>query len=109
MIRRPGGIGWRIAAAALVVAGVALAILAFGVVIVGADRFSTLMVGHGQTPETSDAMFRESVLTAVVVAALVAVLVALLLAALVGSRLARPLRQVGTAARRVARGDYAAR
>jgi len=109
MIRRPGGIGWRIAAAALVVSGVALAILAFGVVIVGADRFSTLMVGHGQTPETSDAMFRESVLTAVVVAALVAVLVALLLAALVGSRLARPLRQVGTAARRVARGDYAAR
>ncbi len=109
MRRGPGGIATRIALAALVVAGIALAILALGVGVIGAQRFSELMAEHGQSVEASAAMFQESVVTVVGVAAVVAILVALVLAAIVGSRLARPLREVGTAARRIARGDYAAR
>jgi two-component system sensor histidine kinase BaeS len=103
------GIGSRIAAAALVVAAVAIAIVALGVVVVGAARFTAMMVGHGESAEASDAMFREAIVTVVVVAALVAAFAAIALATLVGSRLGRPLREVGAAARRVARGDYAAR
>jgi two-component system sensor histidine kinase BaeS len=103
------GIGARIAAAALVVAGVALAVLALGVVLLGADRFSTMMVEQGSTPEASALMFREAVVTVVGVAIVAAVLVALVLAAIVGTRLARPLQVIGAGARRIAMGDYAAR
>ena len=106
---RPRGIAARIAVAALVVAGTGIAILALGVVIVGGERFTALMVGHGESPESSEAMFRESVFTVVIVAVIVAVFAALALAMVLGSRLARPLHAVGLAARRVARGDYAAR
>jgi two-component system, OmpR family, sensor histidine kinase BaeS len=109
VIRARRGIGTRIAAAALVVAGVALAVLALGVVVVGADRFNTMMVEHGSTPEASALMFREAVLTVVAVAIVAAVLVALALAAVVGARLARPLQVIGAGARRIAMGDYAAR
>ena len=109
MTRSRFGIGARIAVTALAVAGIALAILALGVVIVGADRFNAMMAEHGSTPDASASMFRESVLTVVAVAALVAVVVALILAAIMGSRLARPLRQMGAAARSIAQGDYTAR
>jgi two-component system, OmpR family, sensor histidine kinase BaeS len=109
VIRVRQGIGARIAAAALVVAGVALAVLALGVVVVGADRFSTMMAEQGTTPEASALMFREAVLTVVAVAIVAAVLVALVLAAVVGARLARPLQVIGAGARRIAMGDYAAR
>src|SRR5438093_1282406 len=67
------------------------------------------MVGRGGPPESGEAMFRESVFTVVIVAVIVAVFAALALAMVLGSRLARPLHAVGLAARRVARGDYAAR
>ena len=109
MTRVGQGIGARIAAAALVVAGVALAVLALGVVVIGAGRFSTMMAEHGTTPEASALMFREAVLTVVAVAIVAAVLVALVLAAIVGARLARPLQVIGAGARRIAMGDYAAR
>ncbi|TME79427.1 MAG: HAMP domain-containing protein [Chloroflexi bacterium] len=98
---RPRGIAARI--------GTGIAILALGVVIVGGERFTALMVGHGESPESSEAMFRESVFTVVIVAVIVAVFAALALAMVLGSRLASPLHAVGLAARRVARGDYAAR
>ena len=94
MIRVRQGIGARIAAAALIVAGVALAVLALGVVVIGADRFSTMMAEHGTTPEASAIMFREAVVTVVAVAIVAAIVVALLLAAIVGARLARPLQVI---------------
>jgi signal transduction histidine kinase len=107
--RLRGGIAARIAFAALVVAGVALAILALGVVVLGASRFNELMVEHGESTESSAAMFRDAVLAVLAVAFVAAVVVALVLSALVGMRLARPLREIGAAARQIARGDHAAR
>jgi two-component system sensor histidine kinase BaeS len=108
MLRRRG-IGFRIGAAAIVVAGVALAILALGVVMIGAARFDDMMIGHGETPESSAAMYRDSVVTVVLLAAGVAIVAAVGLAFLIGSRLSRPLRNIGAAARRIARGEYSAR
>jgi signal transduction histidine kinase len=106
---RRRGIGFRIGLAAIVVAGLALAILAFGVVMIGAARFDEMMIEHGESAESSAAMFRDSVVSVVALAALVGIGVAVLLGMLVGSRLSRPLRDVGAAARRIARGDYDAR
>ncbi|MFL5777532.1 MAG: sensor histidine kinase [Chloroflexota bacterium] len=109
-MRRPrGGIALRIAVAAIVVAGLAIGILAVGVYVVGAQSFADLMVEHGQAVEVSGEMFAESVGQVVAATIVVAILVAVGVAALLGSRLARPLREIGRAARRIADGDYAAR
>jgi two-component system, OmpR family, sensor histidine kinase BaeS len=109
MSGRPGGIGLRIAAAAIAVSAVAIAVLAAGVVIVGGQTFADLMASHGQSTESSREMFEASVVRVLVLTAVVAALAALALAAIVGRRLAAPLRDIGLAARRIARGDYASR
>jgi signal transduction histidine kinase len=88
---------------------VALVILAFGVVTIGAARFEAMMIDHGESPESIAAMFRDSVVTIVVLAATVGIGVAVVLSVLLGSRLSRPLRDIGAAARRIARGEYDAR
>lgn len=106
---RPGGIATRIALAALVVAGLAIAILAMGVIVVGGQSFADLMAEHGESTESSRAMFEDSVVGVVLATAAVAVVTAVLLAALLGARIARPLGDIGRAARRVAEGDYEAR
>jgi two-component system, OmpR family, sensor histidine kinase BaeS len=106
---RPGGIGLRIAAAAIAVAAVAIVVLAVGVIVVGGQSFADLMASHGESTASSRSMFEASVVRVLVVTAVVAALAALLLAALVGRRLAAPLRDIGLAARRIARGDYASR
>ncbi len=107
--RAPGGIGLRIAAAAIAVAAVALVILAAGVIVVGSQTFAALMARHGISTATSAAMFQESVVKVVLLAAIVAVVVAAGLAALVASRLVRPLREIAAAARRIAESRYESR
>jgi signal transduction histidine kinase len=107
--RRPGGIAVRIAIAALVVAGLAIAILSVGVVVIGSQTFAELMAEHGESTESSKAMFQESVGGVVLATGAAAIVTALALAIALGSRIARPLRQIGAAARRVAEGDYEAR
>jgi len=103
MIRRPpGGVGLRIAAAAILVAAVALVILAGGVIVVGSQTFAALMAKHGFSTASSDAMFQDAVVRIVLLAAAVAVVVAVVLAALISARLVRPLREIGAAARRIA-------
>ena len=106
---RPGGIATRIALAALVVAGIAIAILAAGVMVVGGQSFADLMAEHGTDTESSRAMFNDTVGWVVLATIVVAVVVAGIVAAVLGARLARPLRQIGRAARRIAEGDYGAR
>jgi len=91
------------------VAAVALAILAGGVIVVGSGAFAALMEQHGFSTASSDAMFRDSVIQVLLLAAAVAVAVAVLLAMLVSSRLVQPLRDIATAARRVAEGHYESR
>ena len=109
MIRRRGGIAARIAVAAIAVAVLAIAILAVGVFVIGAQSFAELMAEHGESAEASGQMFAESVGRVVAAAIVVAVLVAIALAMVLGTRLARPLHEIGRAARRIADGDYAAR
>jgi len=103
------GLAGRIALAAIATAGIGMAILVVGVVIVGGDAFSALMVEAGDSADHARAMYDQSVTQVVVGAAVVAVAAALLIAVVLARMLARPLAEVGTAARRVAEGDYAAR
>ena len=109
MTRRAGGIAARIGLAALIVAGLAIAILAIGVVVVGGQSFADLMANHGESAESSRAMFADSVGWVVIATSIVAVVVAVGVAGVLGAMLARPLREIGGAARRIAEGDYEAR
>jgi two-component system sensor histidine kinase BaeS len=103
------GIAGRIALAAIASAAVGLIILAVGVAVVGADAFTDLMMEAGDTAEHARAMYADSVTTVVVAASLLAVLASITLAVVLARMLARPLDEVGAAARRIADGDYAAR
>ena len=103
------GIATRIALAALVSAGVGLAILGIGVAVVGADVFRQLMVEAGDLADHAQAMYDQSVMTVIVAAAVVAAIASIVLAFILARMLARPLAEVGSAARRIAEGDYAAR
>lgn len=105
----PGGIGVRVAAAAIVVAALGIGVLALGVVVVGSQTFAGMMAAHGESASSSRAMFEDSVVRVVVLAAGVAVLVAIAVAVLVATRIARPLREIGAAARAIAEGSYEAR
>src|SRR3954467_4069292 len=103
------GIATRIALAALASAAVGVAILAIGITVVGAEIFRQLMVEAGDSADHAQAMYDESVTTVVVAAVIVAGAASVLLAVILGRMLARPLNEVGAAARRIADGDYAAR
>lgn len=103
------GIAARIALAAILSAAVGLAILAIGVAVVGADIFTALMVEAGDSADHAREMYDSSVTTVVVAAAVVAVIASIGLAIVLAGMLARPLNEVGAAARRIADGDYAAR
>ena len=103
------GLAARIALAALIPAGVAVAVLAVGVAVVGADAFAALMMAHGETADAAQDMFDQSVRGVLIAAAVLAVVLAVALAVVIARMLARPLEDVGAAARRIADGDYAAR
>ncbi len=106
---RQRGIATRIALAALLAAGVGLVILALGVLVVGGQVFTDLMMKAGDSAAHARAMYDASVTTVVIAAVVVAALASVGLAAFLGRMLAKPLRDVGAAARRIADGDYAAR
>ncbi len=103
------GIATRIALAALASAALGVAIVAIGIAVVGAEVFRALMVEAGDSAEHAQAMYDESVTTVVVAAVLVAAAASIVLAVILARMLARPLAEVGAAARRIAEGDYAAR
>jgi two-component system sensor histidine kinase BaeS len=103
------GIAVRIALAALAAAGIGLLIVVVGVVVVGGQAFTELMIKAGDSAEHARAMYDQSVTTVVIAAVVVAALVSIGIALVMGRMLARPLREVGAAARRIAEGDYAAR
>lgn len=105
----PAGIGVRIAAAAVLVAGLAVGIVAVGTLSLGAEAFVHLMTADGHPADAARAMFDQSVGQVVVMALIVAIGVGVVVSALLGRRIARPIRDVARAARLVARGDYAAR
>jgi signal transduction histidine kinase len=106
---RPDAIGTRFLAAALVVAGVALAIVAVGVIRVGGEAFASLMIAAGDSADHAQEMFDASVTVVLGLAGLVAAVVAVALAMLFARRLARPIEQLADAAERIAAGDLEAR
>jgi signal transduction histidine kinase len=107
--RLTGGLGFRIAFAAIVVALLAVGIVAAGTLVLGSQTFLDLMTADGHPASESQAMFDESVGRVVVMGLGIAVVAAFGLAVLLASRIARPLSRVGLAAKRIADGDYRAR
>jgi signal transduction histidine kinase len=103
------GIATRIAVAALASAAVGLAILAVGVNVIGMQTFTDMMVDSGDTPEHAREMYDSAITSVVVAAVVVASAASLVLAVVLARMLASPLAQIGSAARRIAEGDYAAR
>jgi len=103
------GIAGRIALAAIASAAVGIVILAVGVAVVGADVFTALMMEAGDSAEHAREMYDASVTTVVITASLLAVVASVGLALVLARMLARPLAEIGGAARRIADGDYAAR
>jgi signal transduction histidine kinase len=103
------GIAGRIALAAIASAAVGLVILAIGVAVVGGSVFTELMIKAGDSAEHARRMYDDSVVTVVVAASALAVLASIGLAIALARMLARPLNEIGGAARRIADGDYAAR
>lgn len=105
---RPDGIATRIVVAALVVVTVVLAVLAVGVMQVGAKAFADLMAAAGESAEHVSEMFTSSVAGVFLVAAIVAGLAALVLGSILARRIARPIERLAEAADRTARGDLRA-
>ena len=103
------GIATRIALAALAAAAIGIMIVVGGVLIVGGQVFTDLMMQAGDSAEHARDMWDRSVPGVVIAALVVAVLASVGLAFLMARMLARPLREVGGAARRIADGDYGAR
>jgi two-component system sensor histidine kinase BaeS len=103
------GIAGRIALAAIASAAVGLVILGVGVAVVGADVFTELMMKAGDSAEHAREMYDDSVTRVVIAATVVAVLASVGLAIVLARMLAKPLAEIGGAARRIADGDYAAR
>ena len=77
--------------------------------VVGGDVFTELMMKAGDSAEHARRMYDDSVVTVVVAASALAVLASIGLAVALARMLARPLDEIGGAARRIADGDYAAR
>ena len=110
--RRPGwtrGVGARIALAAVLTTSLAVTIVALGVVVVGGSVFADLMMKHGATAEAAHAMFDQSITLVLLAAIGAAIAAGVVMAVMLGRRLARPLAEIGSAARTVAAGDYAVR
>lgn len=103
------GLGARIAAAAALTAAIGVGIVTLGVLVVGASTFQELMMKLGSTAEAAHAMFDQSVTLVLVVAALGATATAIGVAMILGRWLARPLGELGAAARGIAAGEYARR
>src|SRR4051794_41246266 len=92
---RPGGrLSTRLLAATLLVVGIALAIVAVGVLRVGAEAFEALMMAAGDSAGHARDMFDASVTLVFVVALLVAAVVAAVVAMVLARRLARPIERV---------------
>ena len=109
---RPGwsrSVGFRIAVAAFAASALGVGIVSLGVLVVGADTFTRLMMEHGSSAANAHVMFDESVRFVLIVAVIVATAAAVGLSVLLGRRLAAPLGDITRAARRIADGDYAAR
>src|SRR5712692_4952671 len=91
------------------VALIAIAVIVVGVLVVAQATFERLMVEAGTPSADAQAMFDQAITGIFVAAVAVAMVVSAGLAVLLSALLARPMRQMANAARRIADGDYATR
>ncbi len=103
------GLAVRIALVGIGSALVAVGIITAGVLIVGSEAMAHLMMEHGETAEASYAMFDHSIRDVLWVATVIAIAAGVILAIALSRMLARPLAEIGAAARRVADGDLSIR
>ena len=102
---RRDGIAVRIATAAILVVGLALVIVALGVMRAGASQFEALMAAAGHSAEEARRMFDQSVTVVTLVAGAVAILAAVVLALVLARRIARPIERLAVVASKTAEGD----
>ena len=100
------GIAGRIAAASLGVAVVVAVTLALGVFVFSAAAFERLMTEHGFAVTDTRDMFNATITRFFVLALVVAAAASIALSVVLARRISRPLREIGSAARRIAVGDY---
>jgi signal transduction histidine kinase len=103
------GLAWRIALVGIASAFVAVGIVTVGVWVVGSEALAHLMMQAGETAAHAYAMFDQSIRDVLLVAIALAIVASVGLAIALARMIARPLADVGAAARRVAGGDLAAR
>jgi two-component system, OmpR family, sensor histidine kinase BaeS len=108
-MRRLRSLATGITFVSLIVAFVAIAVIAVGVLVVAQSAFDRLMVQAGASTADAQAMFDHGVTTIFVVAVLIAVSISVALAVALAAWLSRPLRQMARAAERIAGGDYTTR
>jgi signal transduction histidine kinase len=103
------GLAVRIALVGIGSVLVAVGIITAGVLIVGSEAMAHLMMEHGETAEASYAMFDETIREVLVIATAVAIIAGVAFAVVLSRMIARPLADVGAAARRLAGGDLGIR
>lgn len=109
LLRRADHLSVRIALAGMAAAVVALVVVGVGVSWVGYDLFRGLMLAHGESTATAQAMFSESTLRVLGLGSAVALAVSIGMALLLGRAISRPVVEVSGAARRVGGGAYSSR
>lgn len=108
-MRRLRGLATRITLVSVLVAFIAIAVIAVGVLVVAQSTFDRLMAEAGRPAAEAQAMFDHGVATIFLAAVVIAIAISAALAVVLAMRLARPLRHMALAAERIASGDYATR
>jgi signal transduction histidine kinase len=108
-MRRLRSLATGITSVSLIVAFVAIAVIAAGVLVVAQSTFDRLMVQAGASAADAHAMFDQGVTKIFVAAVLIAVTISVALAIALAAWLSRPLRQMAQAAELIAGGNYTTR
>jgi signal transduction histidine kinase len=108
-MRRLRSLATGITLASLIVAFVAIAVIAVGVLVVAQSTFDRLMVQAGASAVDAQAMFDHSVTTIFGAAVLIAAAISVAVAVVLAAWLSRPVREMALAAERIAGGNYATR
>jgi two-component system, OmpR family, sensor histidine kinase BaeS len=108
-MRRLRSLATGITSVSLVVAFVAIAVIAAGVLVVAQSTFDRLMVQAGASAAEAHAMFDQGVTKIFFAAVLIAVAISIALAIALAAWLSRPLRQMAQAAELIAGGNYTTR
>jgi signal transduction histidine kinase len=103
------GVAGCVAIAALAPALAVLLIMAAATLLLSRALFERLMIEHGATAAEAGAMFEQTVGWVALASLVIGAVIAGVAAWLLGDRLARPLRRIVDAARRLGSGDLSAR